>query len=301
MKINSKDIAVFLAIAVLLFTASCGTTAESGNAEPEASTVAASEPPQNFQPPPVAEPSPAMPDLQKEILDSRGKTTTSPLGQFDFKNFTYPLPRGWQHPDGDEITLVDGKLQPKIRDVGEEMSPEEKAAARSERRIGMSYVTTRYLDANGDGQDDAVVILKIETGGNAIPQLVYVYGWKDGQPELLWNFRTGDRADGGLKDIRAEHGELVVELYGQDRFLLGQTETGKITGDEEQLCCPTFFTRTFYKWNGKVFLMQRKRLTYEVANLSAPPIENFGDIMNDPVKSKKYIASQPATKSISSK
>ncbi len=138
-----------------------------------------------------------------------------------------------------------------------------------------------------DGADDAAVVLKIETGGAAIPQLVYIYEWKDGQPALLWNFRTGDRADGGLKDIRVEHGELVVELYGQDRFLLGQTETGKITGDEEQLCCPTFFTRTRYKWNGKNFLMQKKRLTYSVENQSAPPVENMGDIVNNPSKSKK--------------
>jgi hypothetical protein len=153
----------------------------------------------------------------------------------------------------------------------------------------MSYVTTRFLDADGDGQDEAAVILKIETGGSAIPQLVYIYAWKDGQPELRWNFRTGDRADGGLKDLRAENGELVVDLYGQDRFLLGQYETGKITGDEEQICCPLFYTRSFYKWNGRNFQLQRKRLTYDIANPSAPPLENFGDIMNDPVKGKKYL------------
>jgi hypothetical protein len=160
------------------------------------------------------------------------------------------------------------------------MPDEEKIEARSTRRIGMSYVTTKYMDLTGDGQDEAIVILKVETTGNAIPQLVYVYEWKAEKPELLWNFRTGDRADGGLKDMRPENGELVVELYGQDRFLLGQTETGKITGDEEQLCCPTYFTRTFYEWNGKNFLMQRKRLTYSVAEPSSPPLENYGDVVN---------------------
>lgn len=280
-----KEIVKVFAIAALLFSASCGGSADSINATAVAEpTVSPQEPPKGFQP--TGTPSPAIPDLQKEILDQRGKTTSSPLGQFDFKNFTYPLPRGWQHPDGDEITLVDGKLQPKLRDISEEMSPEEKAEARAERRIGMSYVTAKYLDVDNDGEDEAAVILKIATGGNAIPQLVYIFGWKDGKPELQWNFRTGDRADGGLKDIRAESGEMIVELYGQDRFLLGQTETGKITGDEEQLCCPTHFTRTFYKWNGKVFLMQRKRLTYQVANASAPPVENLGDTVNNPVKGK---------------
>jgi hypothetical protein len=136
------------------------------------------------------------------------------------------------------------------------MSDEMRAEAKASRRIGMSYVTTRFIDLTGDGKDEAVVILKVETAGSAIPQLVYVYEWKDGKPELIWNFRTGDRADGGLKDIRVENGVVVVELYGQDRFLLGETETSKITGDEEQLCCPLFFTRTNYKWNGRTFLLQ---------------------------------------------
>jgi len=116
---------------------------------------------------------------------------------------------------------------------------------------------------------------------------VHIFAWRDGKPELIWPFRTGDRADGGLKDIRAENGELVVELYGQDRFLLGQTETGKITGDEEQLCCPTFFTRTFYRWNGNAFLLTKKRLTYSITDPRAPAQENLGDKVNAPDKSKK--------------
>jgi hypothetical protein len=132
-----------------------------------------------------------------------------------------------------------------------------------------------------------VVVLKVETGGSAVPQLVYVFTWKSDGPELIWPFRTGDRADGGLKDIRAENGELVVELYGQDRFLLGQTETGRITGDEEQLCCPTHFTRTRYKWNGNTFQMNKKRLTYSIADKHTPPLENYGDVVNNPQKSKK--------------
>ncbi len=289
-----KEIALFPATAILLFTISCGDRAEAERqtaaVEPETVETSA-EPSKGFQPA-AAEPPSEIPDLQAEILDDRGKTTNSPLGSFDFRNFTFPLPRGWHHPDGDEITLEDGRLAPKMRDILEDMSPEEKAAARAERRIGMSYVTTKYLDVDNDGEDEAAVILKIETGGNAIPQLVYIFGWNDGKPELQWNFRTGDRADGGLKDIRAENGELVIELFGQDRFVLGQSETGRITGDEQQLCCPTQFTRSFYKWNGKNFQLQRKRLTYDIANPSAPPLENHGDIMNDPVKSKKYLDGQ---------
>jgi hypothetical protein len=183
--------------------------------------------------------------------------------------------------------LIGGRLDPVSADTSEEMSDEERIERRSQRRIGASYVTTRYFDATGDGDDEAFVIIKIETTGSAIPQVVYVFTYKEDKPELIWYFRTGDRADGGLKDLRPEHGELVVELYGQDRFLLGETETGKVTGDEEQICCPTFFTRTRYKWMGNIFRMQGKRLTFSVADRGAQPVENMAELIEKQLKSGK--------------
>jgi hypothetical protein len=282
---NKKASAIFL---FFLFSVACGRQPEQNSS---AGPAAVSSRPE-FTQATAPTTSPAVPNLQAEILDDRFKTTNSPIGKFDFRNFTYPLPRGWQNPDGSDLTLVDGHVGPVRKDTDEDMSPDEKAELRAGRRIGMSYVTTKFLDVTGDGTDEAAVILKVETAGSAIPQIVYLFEWKDGAPALLQHFRTGDRADGGLKDIRVEGGELVLELYGQDRFLLGETETGKITGDEEQLCCPTFFTRTRYKWNGRDLLLQGKRLTYSISDPATPPLENFGDIMNDPIKSKKYLDAQ---------
>jgi hypothetical protein len=271
---------VGLLLAAAIFMAACSGTAPPANTPP--SEIA-------LKPSPSPTATPLIPNLQAELLNDRNKTTTSPIGDFDFKNYTYELPRGWQNPDGTaEIALTNGHVAPyQGPATNEEMSDEEKAEIRQRRRIGMSYVTTKFMDATGDGDDEAFVILKIETGGSGIPQLVYVFTWKNGRAELLWPFGTGDRADGGLKNIRVENGILIIELYGQDRFLLGQSQTGKITGDEEQLCCPTYWTRSFYKWNGKSFLMQGKRLTYSFANPSAPPLENLGDIVNAPVKGKR--------------
>jgi hypothetical protein len=284
----ASNFAVLSLIAVTIAFGSCrsSVTAEQQNANTEQPAVQP-EHPRTYQPP--TESSPAAPNLQAEITDERFKTTRSELGKFDFRNYTYPMPRGWQHPDGKEITLENGKVKPVEVVIDEEMSDEEKAARRAARRIGLSYVTTRYFDVTGDGADEAIVILKVETGGAAIPQLVYIFDWKNAAPELIWYFRTGDRADGGLKDLRMENGLFTVELYGQDRFLLGEVETSKITGDEEQICCPTFFTRTQYKWNGRSLQMQGKRLSYQIADPAKPPLENFGDIMNDPVKGKKYL------------
>jgi hypothetical protein len=232
-------------------------------------------------PSPAVFSSPAIPNLQSELLDDRFKKTNSPIGNFDFRNFTYNLPRGWQNPDGTtDFTLTSGKIAPVAGTVSDDMTDEEKAEIRQRRRIGMSYVTTKYLDMTGDGDDEAIVILKVETGGSAVPQLVYVFTWKDNKPELIWPFRTGDRADGGLKDVRVENGMTVIELFGQDRFILGQMETGRITGDEEQLCCPTHFTRSTYKWSGTIFSIQGKRLTYSITDRASQPKENLGDVLS---------------------
>lgn len=265
-----------------VFLSACGSRAVS-NANVDAPT--ASLPPATPQP--TAVPTPAIPNLQADLTDDRNKTTTSPIGKFDFQNHSYQLPRGWENPDGSDSKLVNGRLAPIGVSVNGKMSYAEKADPKSGRRIGLSYVSTKFLDVTGDGVDEALVVLKVETGGSAIPQIVYVFNWKDGKPDLIWIFRTGDRADGGLKDLRAEHGLFVVELYGQDRFLLGQTETGKITGDVEQLCCPTHFTRTVYKWNGKNFLMQGKRLSFRTADPNAAPVENMGDTSNAKPKPRK--------------
>jgi hypothetical protein len=236
---------------------------------------------------PSVSPTPSHPNLQSEIVDDRFKTTNSPLADIDFKNYTYPLPRGWQNPDGSDLALINGKLDPVSADTDLGMDADEASAAKSQRRIGASYVTTRFFDVTGDAQQEAIVILKIETTGSAVPQIVYIYTYKDDKPELIWYFRTGDRADGGLKDLRPENGQLVVELYGQDRFLLGETETAKITNDYEQICCPTFFTQTMYKWNGRNFLMQGKRLTFSVADPGAKPVENMAEVVEKQLKSAK--------------
>ena len=279
MKHAPRHVLVSLCI-LCAFLAGCSASVEP-NVNVEAPTA-------SMPPRPSPSPSPSIPNLQAELLDERSKKTDSPIGSFDFRNFTYELPRGWQNPDGTtEFTLTGGKIAPVEGAVSDDMSDEEKADIKQRRRIGMSYVTTKYLDLTGDGSDEAIVILKVETGGSAIPQLVYVFSWKDDGPELIWPFRTGDRADGGLKDIRVENGLVVIELFGQDRFILGQMETGRITGDEEQLCCPTHFTRSTYKWGGNSFSIQGKRLTYAVAEPGAAPQVNLGDVMSAQEKRKR--------------
>ncbi len=204
---------------------------------------------------------PKIPDLQAEILNRKDAKTESSIGNFDFTNFTYPLPRGWQDADSNEITLENG-----IRRLD-----------MTERRIGMEYVSTKFFDVNGDGEDEALVILRVLTGSISIPQNVYIFEWKDESPRLIFNFGTGDRADGGLKNIYSEDGELTIELFGRDRYIFGQMETSKIVGDEADLCCPTHWTKTIYKLEGNRLKLEGDRWTYSLQEADLPPIKNMNE------------------------
>jgi hypothetical protein len=265
MKSFATAAAIYLLFSFLILLSACGNKVETAQTESNISSSVSIDKKASPEPSPASK----IPNLQSEFLNEKNAATNSPIGKFDFKNYTYPLPRGWQDADAKDVVLENGSRR------------------RSEERIGLSYVITKFGDATGDGVDEAFVILKIETAGSAIPQIVYVFTMKDENPALIWHFRTGDRADGGLKNIYAENGEIHVELFGQDRFILGEVETSKITGDEEQLCCPTFFSRTRYKWNGKDFLMQGKRLTFSMEDKNALPVQNMGEIVNAKEKSKK--------------
>lgn len=254
MNIIRKLIFGFFIIANLLFVSACTNQAETSQLPPHGTAIENKEEQKTEEP--------KIPNLQAELLNGENATCDLPIGDFNFKNFTYPLPRGWQDADSKEVTLDNGKRRVNI----------------TEGKIGMEYVTTKFFDVTGDEKDEAVVILRVLTGGGAIPQIVYIYEWNDETPELLWYFRTGDRADGGLKKIYAEEDKLVIELYGRDRYIFSQMETSKIVGDEQQLCCPSHWTKTRYKKEGSSFRLQGDRWTYSLKNEGSPPVKNMNEL-----------------------
>ena len=257
----NKFTQVFCVLIFFCVFSACEKVEENTSAQTETATSA-----------PISElPSPTDKSGVPTLTPSPIQKTSSPIGNFDFKNYTYPLPRGWQG-SMNEITLQNGSAP---------LSMEE-----DDRKIGARFVGVKYGDVTGDGQDEAFVIIKIETGGAALPQVVYVFDWKNEEPEKIWYFRTGDRADGGLRDLRVENGDLIVELYGQDRYIFGDVETMKIVGDEEQLCCPNYFTRNRYKLINGRFTLQGKRQTFSIADPNAQPIENMGEVKPEKMKKR---------------
>ncbi|MCL4474115.1 MAG: hypothetical protein M1455_09300 [Actinobacteria bacterium] len=99
---------------------------------------------------------------------------------------------------------------------------------------------TLYLDINGDGAQEAVVLVRGD-GGNR-PLDWRVYGMKDGRPVELFE-RT-----------RVAQGELSVK-----GSMLVESEGIYAAGDRE--CCPSSARRTYYVWKGDGLVVSRIEAT----------------------------------------
>lgn len=147
------------------------------------------------------------------------------IRKIDFKNFTYnPYCAGEESSD---ITVKDGEFS------------EEKQEDGYVDRFSFTIYSINYGDANGDGNEDAVVLSNCNTGGTGQFTEGFVYELKDGKPSLITRIPGGDRAYGGLVEARIENGLLVIESND--------------VGERGGACCPEFIVTSRYKiTNGKL-------------------------------------------------
>lgn len=185
------------------------------------------------QSPVLAQPSPS-PSLTPKVEASPSPTPNSPIRSVDFENFTFPAKP--IYTDGARyFTLKNGKYAGRLLDGAIEPYP-----------VGL--VDTVYGDVTGDGNEEAMLVFSMSVRGTAIPYYVYVYSMGRNKPKLLWSFATGDRAEGGLRLIYAENGNLVSEIYGKNKYV-----GGDYYSDSEGACCPSHYTRSRYEWRGVRF------------------------------------------------
>jgi hypothetical protein len=171
------------------------------------------------------------------MLPAAQATPTRSIRDIDFRNFSYPsLPTG--KCSMSSVRVRNGKYG-SLKNFSPGRDPEGGCWAVDVAPIG-------YGDVTGDGREEALVVLYAEVGGTESSNDVFIYALKNGKPTLLWKFATGDRADGGLRRLYAEKGQLVVELAGKNKFIGDDlyAPDGTSTG----ACCPTVFTRTKYQW-----------------------------------------------------
>lgn len=158
------------------------------------------------------------------------------LRRIDFANYTHrvfdrdaDLPPTFQRltsSAGRWITLKNGKY--------EVDSP----VGRDWVRVDLRFVS--YGDVTGDGQEEALVALRIGSGGTQEWSTLFVYAWDGSHARLIDAFWTGDRANEGLHRVYAEEGRLVTEIY----------DAATAVGD----CCASGILRVRSRWSGRNFV-----------------------------------------------
>ena len=112
---------------------------------------------------------------------------------------------------------------------------EEEEEGDNPRFEGLTFESVQFANVTGDGGENAIVVLRFDTGGTQYSYYVYVYSSRAGHPKLLAYFHAGDRAYSGLYQVYGQNKQLVVELF----------DPQKKRGD----CCSSGFVRTRYRWH----------------------------------------------------
>jgi hypothetical protein len=184
------------------------------------------------------------------------------IRQVDFKNFTYPWSRssGWPH----QLQWLDTSEHERVQLVNGRWHDTEDAddSGKSGPFSGLTYEDVQFADVTGDGQTDAVVVLRFDTGGTQYSHYVYIYSSVAGKPKLLAHFHSGDRAASGLYRVYGEGGKLVVELFDPE----------KRSGD----CCSSGFIRTRYRWQNGTFKAFGTQESGTSKSPSRLPVSVFG-------------------------
>ncbi len=154
----------------------------------------------------------------------------SSIKNVDFKNFSFPLSIGAKDEKEKILTLKNGKLE------------------KSKEGMGANLGEVQYADLTGDKIDEAIINLGMTGEKDAKSNMVYVYTLEDKKPKMLWSFETKGGEKVGLKEIKADNGKLLVEMFGDVKFNKGTFETIK---SKESVKDKT--TKIPLKWNKKQF------------------------------------------------
>jgi hypothetical protein len=173
-------------------------------------------------------------------------TVNSPIRSVDFSAVSYPNLPDYSHSSGykkKRITLKPGEGAP-------------------------SHIN--YGDVTDDGAEEAIVVLPIENRGSAIPYYVYIFTMHQGKPKLIWDFETGDRADGGLRQVYAQDGDLIIELYGRGKII--GTDVLDDDGTREEQPYPYSITRSRFVWVGEKFKQKNESEIFSDSKSYGSPI-----------------------------
>ncbi|MEP7366750.1 MAG: hypothetical protein ABI972_26120, partial [Acidobacteriota bacterium] len=177
------------------------------------------------------------------------------IREVDFKNIEIPYEATWDQPD----------VQWKYQVPSKSVKLRNGQWAANEAFVTFSGLTLEevlYGDITGDGAEEAVAVLRFDTGGTMNWHHIYVFKMRENLPRGIATYGTGERSSYGLHEITMQRQELVVELYDPATQLA--------------LCCSSGIERTRYQWDGRTFRRVGAVERAKAKSDSRRPIDFFG-------------------------
>lgn len=143
------------------------------------------------------------------------------IRRFDFRNFSY-------RAAGELLRVSEGRGV--YQSSGDETFS-----------FDVERVMVAYGDVTGDGSDEAAVTVYYTGGGTGAFSKGFLFALQGGRLKLLTTFEGGDRADGGINEVRIEGGALIVR----------RNEPERMNGVPVGLCCPVYLITAKYRWDGR--------------------------------------------------
>ena len=141
-------------------------------------------------------------------------------GSVDFRNFDYGSP-----PGDNRIVLYGGRS--KDRTFG---------------RIDNRLAAVRYADFDGDGKEEAVVVITTDLfGSGGYDKHYYVFAYRAGAPRKIFQEH---RQQG--RGLRIKRGALIIVAPYWDNPI--------------PHCCPRYIETTAYRFNGSRFVVSKRWL-----------------------------------------
>jgi len=150
------------------------------------------------------------------------------IRQVDFKNFSYPL---------SSHMLSHARLQWLDMSPGGSIKGQSVRLVNGKDTTGLPGFTLQYVeyaDVTGDGKEDAIAVLRYDSGAAQNINYVYIYTLANGQPKLLAYCHTGGGTHLGLRKAYGQRGQLVIEMLDRQ----------SVPGN----CCAPGFVLMRYKW-----------------------------------------------------
>jgi hypothetical protein len=179
----------------------------------------------------------------------------------DFKNFSFP----WQAPTRwpDHLRWMSLNVKNQVRLVSGRFDERDEREQRKDTVFsGVTFEGVSYSKLVDDREEDAIVVLRYDTGGTQYHYWVYMYNFLNNKPNLLGFFHAGDRAYNGLYQVYGKDHLLYVKLF----------DPALRQGD----CCSNAYIRYQFRWNGQGFEAVGSQTKGQVKSVSRRAVSIFG-------------------------